>query len=120
MIKYKRLLILSLLMIIPCGSVWAYDFDYKSISEDASEYLVIIDIEVEVSFGTQSTDMKNRTLGTIVSSDGLVIFDGNPINADDPFSVMSGMEVNIEPQKIEITLMDERVYQAEFIGIDQF
>ncbi|MCP4704493.1 MAG: PDZ domain-containing protein [candidate division Zixibacteria bacterium] len=120
MIKYKKLLILSLLMIIPCSSILAYDFDYKAISKDASEYLVIIDIEVEVSFGTQSTDMKNRTLGTIVSSEGLIIFDGNPINADDPFSVMSGMEVNIEPQKIEITLMDERVYQAEFIGIDQF
>lgn len=120
MIRFKNILILSLLMIVPYGSVLAYDFDYESISKDASEYMVIIDIEVEVSFGTQSTEMKNRTLGTIVSSDGLIIFDGNPITHDDPFSVMAGMRVNIEPKKIDITLMDESVYQAEFIGIDQF
>jgi len=116
----RKLLFLAFIMIVPAGSVLAYDFDYEKISADAYEYMVIIDIEVEVSFGTQSTEMKNRTLGTIVSPDGLVIFDGNPINQDDPFSVMSGMQVNIEPKKIEITLMDERIYQAEFIGIDQF
>lgn len=120
MIKFKKLLILSIIMIISSGSVRAYDFDYDSISKDAAEYMVIIDIEVEVSFGTQSTEMKNRTLGTIVSSDGLIIFDGNPISHDDPFSVMSGMQVNIEPKKIDITLMDERVFKAEFIGVDQF
>jgi len=118
--RFIRLFVLCLLLIVPYGSVLAYEFDYKSISKDASDYTVIIDIEVEVSFGTQSTEMKNRTLGTIVSPDGLIIFDGNPINADDPFSVMSGAQVNIEPKKIEITLMDEQVYQAEFIGIDQF
>lgn len=118
--KFFKFVISGLLIIVLNGSVLAYDFDYESISKDASDYTVIIDLEVEVSFGTQSTEMKNRTLGTIVSSDGLIIFDGNPINADDPFSVMSGMQVNIEPKKIEITLMDERIYQAEFIGIDQF
>ncbi len=120
MIRLINLLVLSVLMIVSSGPARAYDFDYKSIDKDASKYTVIIDIEVEVSFGTQSTEMKNRTLGTIVSSDGLIIFDGNPINTDDPFSVMSGMQVNIEPKKIEITLMDEQVFQAEFIGIDQF
>ncbi len=118
--RYANLLFLTLLIIVPTSATMAYDFDYDRISKEASKYMVVIDIEVEVSYGTQSTEMKNRTLGTIVSSDGLVIFDGSPINADDPFSVMSGMQVNIEPKKIDITLMDERIYQAEFIGIDQF
>ncbi len=118
--RYVNLLFLTLLIIVPTSATMAYDFDYDRISKEASKYMVVIDIEVEVSYGTQSTEMKNRTLGTIVSSDGLVIFDGSPINADDPFSVMSGMQVNIEPKKIDITLMDERIYQAEFIGIDQF
>lgn len=120
MIKFRKLMVISLLMIVPTGSILAYDFDYDLISKDATEYMTIIDIEVEVSFGTQSTEMKIRALGTIVSSDGLIIFDGDPITHDDPFSVMSGMQVNIEPKKIDVTLMDESVYEAEFIGIDQF
>ena len=118
--KLVKLSVVFILMIIPGQLAFAYDFDYDSISKAAAQYTVIVDIEVEVSFGTQSTEMKSRMLGTIVSPDGLIIFDGNPINADDPFSVMSGMQVNVEPKKIEITLMNDRVYQAEYIGIDQF
>jgi serine protease Do len=48
------------------------------------------------------------------------MFDGAPIDSDDPFSVMSGMQFNIEPKSIEVTLMDLTTYTAEFIGIDRF
>ncbi len=114
--RYFWLVFLSLFL---TGVVSAYDFDYKKISSKASQYTVVVEIEAEVSFGTQSTEMKNRGIGAIVSTDGLIIFDGAPIYSDDPFSIMAGMQLNIDPKKIEITLMDERTYQAEFLGIDQ-
>lgn len=118
--RISKLLVISICLLLPLKVVFAYDFNYDQISREASNYTVVVDMEIEISFGTQTTEMKNRMIGSIVSSDGLVVFDGTSIDNDDPFSVMSGMQLNIEPSKIEITLMDERKYSAEFIGIDQF
>ena len=115
----KKLIAIALILILT-GYASAQNFDYDKIYKKAQEYTVTVEIEVEISFGAQTTELKNRGIGIIVSPDGLVMFDGAPIDSDDPYSVISGMQFSVEPKSIEITLMDMTSYTAEFIGIDRF
>jgi len=98
----------------------AQQFDFDKLYNQAISYTVSVNITIEVSFGTQTTEAKSRGIGTIVSKDGLVLFDGTPIDSDDPFSIMSGMQVNAEPKSIEVKMMDGTTYTAEYIGIDRY
>ncbi|UCD95110.1 MAG: PDZ domain-containing protein [Candidatus Zixiibacteriota bacterium] len=98
----------------------AQSFDFNKLYNSASEYTVAVNLIIEVSFGTQTTEGKSRGIGTIVSRDGLVMFDGTAIDSDDPFSLMAGMQVSAEPKSIEISMMDGTKYTAEFIGVDRF
>ncbi len=111
--------ILTALMII-AGTVPAQDSNVDAITQKALAYTVAVDLELEVSFGIQTTEAKSRGIGTVVSPDGLVVFDGAEIDSDDPFSQLSGMQINAEPKSIEITFTDGSKYPAEFIGIDRF
>jgi len=99
---------------------WALRFDFGQINKKSSDYTVIVVAKIEVSFGTQSTEVESRNIGTIASEDGLVIFDGSGIDSDNPFSMMAGMTISTEPKSIEITMMDGKKYPAEFIGIDRY
>ncbi len=117
MLKYSSIVILVL--ILACG-VSARDYDYDKLLKGAEKYVVEVNIQTEVSFGTQTTDVESRGIGTIVTPDGMVIFDGRPIDSDDPFSTMTGMQISAEPTKIEIIFFDGKTFEAEFIGIDRF
>jgi serine protease Do len=116
---FKTLISLFIIGLIPI-SLSAQEFDYEKLYKKASSYTVSITLMIEVSFGTQTTEAKSRAVGTIVSPEGLVLFDGTPIDSDDPFSLMSGMQVNAEPKSIEIKMLDGTTYPAEFIGIDRY
>lgn len=115
----KHVLILILIFAL-AGSVSAKDFDYDGILKDAKKYVVAVTIQTEVSFGTQNTEMETRSIGTVVTEDGMVVFDGRPIDSDDPFSTMTGMQVSATPTKIEVKFFDGATYDAEFIGVDRF
>jgi hypothetical protein len=108
------------LFLTALGISWADEFKYDKIYENALGYTVVVTIETEVSFGTQATEMENRSIGTIVDSHGLVIFDGRPIDSDNPFSSMTGILVNTEPKKIKVETTDGQTYEAEYIGIDRY
>ena len=97
--------ILTALMTI-AGTVPAQDFNVDAITQKALAYTVAVELELEVSFGIQTTEAKSRGIGTVVSPDGLVVFDGAEIDSDDPFSQLSGMQINAEPKSIEITFTD--------------
>jgi hypothetical protein len=115
----KKIFAISLLFLI-AGSISAQDFDFEKISKKAQAYTVAVDIKSEISFGTQNTESQDRLIGTIVSSNGLVMFDGTPIDNENPFSLMAGIQVSIVPKNIEITTMDGAKYTAEFIDVDRF
>ncbi|RKX30416.1 MAG: hypothetical protein DRP46_05470 [Candidatus Zixiibacteriota bacterium] len=115
-----RLIVVLMTFLLSVGSLSAQNFDFDKIYSRASEYTVAVNLVIEVSFGTQTTDAKNRGIGSIVSADGLVMFDGTPIDSEDPFSIMSGMQISAEPKSIEVVMMDGTKYTAEFIGIDRF
>lgn len=106
--------------LILAGQAFALHFDFSQIEKKARDYTVVVNVKVEVSFGTQTTEVQNRNIGVIASEDGLILFDGAGIDSDNPFSMMSGMTVSAEPKSIEITLMDGKKYPAQFIGIDRY
>ncbi len=116
----KSLKILILLLALTWPVFGAEAFDYEKIYKEATRYTVIVTIETEVSFGTQTTDIKSRGIGTVVSPEGLVIFDGRPIDSEDPFSTMAGMQINAEPKRIEIKFFEGKILTAEFLGIDRY
>ena len=109
-----------ILFLILAGSVSAQTFEFDKINNKAKEYTVSVNLEIEVSFGIQTTEAKSRGIGTIVTEDGLVVFDGSVIDNDDPFSQMSGMQINSEPKSLEIVMTDGTTYQAEYIGTDRY
>ncbi len=115
-----RLILTTCLLLFTFTGAMAQNFEYQKIYDKALSYTVAVNLVIEVSFGTQTTEAKNRVVGTIVDPDGLVLFDGTSVDSDDPFSVMSGMEVDAEPKSIEIVMMDGTRYPAEYIGIDRF
>ena len=115
----KYILTLILALTLTC-SLSARDYDYDRILKSAEKYVVEVTIQTEISFGTQTTEVESRGIGTIVTPDGMIVFDGRPIDSDDPFSTMTGMQVSAEPTKIKIKFFDGRTYEAEFIGVDRF
>jgi len=116
----KTLITTITLVLLIAGSLSAQNFDFDKIYNASEKYTVSVDLVIEVSFGTQTTEAKSRGIGSIVSEDGLVMFDGTSINSDDPFSTMAGMQISAEPNSIEITMMDGTKYSADFIGVDRF
>ncbi len=101
-------------------SVHAQNFDFSKIETQVNAYTVIIEIQIEVSFGTNSSDQEERYLGTVVSEDGLIIFDGTDLASDNLFSSYSGVTVKTTPTKIGVTTLDGLLYEAEYLGFDRF
>ena len=96
------------------------DFDFGKLESRAKAYTVMIDMQIEVSFGINTTDQEERYLGTIVTEDGLVIFDGTDIASDNMFSSFSGLTVKTTPTKINVTTLDDISYDGDFLGFDRF
>jgi hypothetical protein len=109
-----------LAILLTAGLVYGQQMNYEKISKEATAYTVILNIKIEISLGTQTTEAQSRSIGTIVSPEGLVLFDGIPLDSDNPFSMMAGMQINTKPKGIEITMMDGTKYPAEFVGVDKF
>jgi len=116
----QKILIAVMVGLFSIGSVFAQDINFNKIYKEALEYTVSVNLVVEVSFGTQTSDAKSRSIGTIVSPDGLIIFDGAPLNNEDPFSLMPGVQISTEPKSAEVVMMDGTKFPAEYIGLDRF
>ncbi|MCX6826967.1 MAG: hypothetical protein NTV06_06860, partial [candidate division Zixibacteria bacterium] len=101
--KVIRFLLVLFFIAFP---IMGQNFNFTKINKGASEYTVTVNIKIEVSLGMQTTEAQNRSIGTIVSPDGLVMFDGFPIDNDNPYSMIAGMQINTEPKSIEITMSD--------------
>lgn len=100
-------------------SVSAQQFDFGQLEKQVSRYTVIIDMTIEVSLGMNSAEHEDKFLGTIVSEDGLVIFNGSAFGPDNTVT-MRGFSIKTEPIKIEVTTLDGDKYEASFVGVDRF
>ena len=115
-----KTIIATILLILTAGLAAAQDFNFSHIYDRAVNYTVSVNLVIEISFGVQTTEVKSRSIGSIVGADGLIMFDGSTIDSDDPFSVMAGMGVSAEPKSIEIITMDGTRYPAEYLGVDRY
>ena len=102
------------------GSVRAQKFDFEKLQDKLKDYTVILDLKIEISFGMQTNEQEQRTLGTIVTEEGLVLFDGSFLATDNPLSAISGMTFKTTPTKIEITTLDGVKYEGEYVGVDDY
>ena len=98
----------------------AQSFDFTRLEAAAKNYTVILDIKIDVSFGMQSTEQEQRSLGTIVSEDGMILFDGSMLASEQMLSSMAGMNIKTTPSRIEVLTLDGKKYKAEYVGVDRF
>ena len=110
--------VLTLLM-TPSATVRGQSFDFVRLQTVVHEYTVVLKIKVEISFGMQTHEQEVRLLGTVVTPDGLVLFDGTTVSSEQHGS-MSGMSFRVTPVNIEVTTMKGKKYKAELVGIDRF
>jgi len=106
-------------MIGQAGKAQAQSFDFARLQSMVRDYTVVLKIKVEISFGMQTNEQEVRLLGTIVSADGLVLFDGTAVSSEQ-HSSMSGMSFRITPVSIEVTTLSGKKYKAELVGVDRF
>jgi serine protease Do len=113
-------MVVLLLSATPGTTVQAQQFDFERLQKRVADYSVIIQMKIEISFGVHASEQQARYLGTIVSEDGLVMFNGADLAADDAFSSLSGFRVSTDPVNIEVSTLDGKKYTGEFIGVDRF
>jgi serine protease Do len=102
------------------SQVNAQSFDFERLSQAIKPYTVVMKIKVEMSFGMQTNEQEQRLLGTMVSDDGVVLFDGTLLATEHQFSSMAGISIKTTPTSLEVTTMDGKKYKAEYIGVDRF
>ena len=108
-----------LITTVPVSSA-AQNFDFARLESSVNRYTVVLQMQIEFSFGMQTNEHEQHLLGTIVSEDGLVIFDGSILNEESPFEPMPSFSVKTTPVRITAVTMDEKEYEAEFVGVDRF
>ena len=101
-------------------SGWGQEFDFEHLHKKIQPFTVIIDMELEISFGVHSTEQQERYLGTIVTEDGLVMFNGSDLSGAGFMSAMPGISVTTEPTSIEVSTLDGASYDGEYLGVDRF
>jgi len=109
-----------LLALSPTAEARAQNFDFARLEAAARRFSVILRMQIEFSFGMQTNEHEQQMLAVVVSADGLAVFDGGFLNDGNPFEPMSAMEMRATPTRIEAVTLDEKKYDAEFLGVDRF
>ena len=63
----------------------AQNFDFDKLHKKIEKYTVILDMKIELSFGMQTNEQEQRVMGTVVTADGLIIFDGSFLETQNPY-----------------------------------
>lgn len=119
----KLTIFLLALLVIPLlsvPSIYGINFDFNKLSDKIMPYTATIEMKIEFSFGVHTNEQEERLLGTIVSEDGLVMFNGTTLGSEGAISSFTGFNVKATPTNIELTTMDGKTYDAEYIGVDRF
>ncbi|NOY88804.1 MAG: PDZ domain-containing protein [FCB group bacterium] len=119
LISYVTFVIVLLIILSPQYAT-AQSFDYDRLYNIIKDYTVIVDVKMEVSFGVHTNEQADRYLGTIVTDDGLVIFNGFTFNGVRALSSFSGFSIKTTPTEIKITTLDGKKYDGEYIGVDRY
>jgi serine protease Do len=90
----------------------------RDIYQRFNRALVSVEFKTEMTILGQSEDLEERVLGISLGKDGLVLFDGSMLRMA-PGLMASGHRVE-KPKVIMIHTFDDREYDAEYIGLDNF
>ena len=104
----------------PAGAVTT-DFDFDKLRKQVEQYSLVMEMKVELAFGMQTTEQEVRLLSTVVTEDGMVIFDGTTLDLSDPFGSFSSFNIKTTPTRIEFKTLDgSKTWQGEYIGNDRY
>ncbi|KAA3637604.1 MAG: PDZ domain-containing protein [Calditrichaeota bacterium] len=118
--KTVRFAFTFIFIILMSVSVQAQSFDFERLEKEFVRYSVIIDMNIEYSFGIHNNEQSERYLGTVVSEDGLVMFNGTSLSSENSIAAMTGVNVKSSAKSITVTFFDGKEYTADFIGADRF
>lgn len=118
--RFIRYGVLALAIVFASAATQAQDFDFDKLNDRVRDVSVIIDIKFEVSFGIHSTEQQDRYLGTVVSEDGLVIFNGSALESESSVATLSGFTMKTTPTRIEVSTLDGTTYTGEYLGVDRY
>lgn len=102
------------------GNISAQEFNFDAIEKQVNSTSCIIDMKIEYSFGIHTNEQEDKYLGTVVSEDGLVVFNGTMLSSEAMLQSFTGFNVKTTPLEIEITFLNGDKYSAEYIGVDRF
>jgi len=111
--------VVVLLSVLSRGVV-AQSFEFDQLYNQICDYTVAVKIQVELSFGTQTSEHEERLMGTIVSPEGLIVFDGSFLIEESPFVPSAGFSFRTTPGRIEVITLAGDKYDAEFVGVDRY
>jgi serine protease Do len=106
--------------IISLSPVSAQNFDFTKLEQNTKDFFVIIDMKIQFSFGINTSEEQARYLGTIVTEDGLVLFNGGVFGGSGPLSPFAELMVKTTPINIEVTTLGGEKYNGEYVGVDRF
>jgi serine protease Do len=108
------------LIIIPFSNLSAQSFDFAILDKQANSFSVIVEMTIEFSFGGHNNEQEERFLGTVVTEDGMVIFNGSILSSENSIMQMTGYNVKTTPSNLSITTMSGKKYKCEYIGVDRY
>ncbi|MDH4035036.1 MAG: PDZ domain-containing protein, partial [candidate division Zixibacteria bacterium] len=119
--KYAATLLVALI-----GLGWmaptaqSQEFDFERLQKRVRTYTVVIDMDLDLAFGIHSSEQKERYIATIVTEDGLIIFNGSDLAGGGVIGGMPGVNVSVTPRRIEVSTLDGATYDAEYLGVDRY
>lgn len=119
-VNILTLFIAFTLLLIPFDNSAAQTFDFQKLKNQANRFSVVIEMTIKFSFGGQTNEQEERFLGTIVTEDGMVIFNGSILGSENSFIQMTGYNVKTTPGNLSVTTMSGKKYKAEYIGVDRY
>jgi serine protease Do len=111
---------LLVLLVGMAASSQAQQFNFDRLNKRVREYTVIVDMQLEVSFGIHSSEQQERYLGTVVTDDGLVMFNGSDLSGVGFMPGMPGISIIASPTSVEVQTLDGDTYEGEYLGVDRF
>ena len=107
------------ILFLSAGAIRAQQFDFEQLHQEVKGCLVIIDMDIEISFGVHTTEQQQRYLGTVVSEDGLIMFNGIDLASEGGLT-FSNFGVKTDPTRIEVITLEGETFEGEFLGVDRF
>jgi len=111
-------LLVTLTWMVPSGL--AQQFDFVRLQKKVAEHTVVVDMELEISFGIHSSEQRERYLGAVVTADGLVMFNGGDLSGAGLMAEMPGISITATPTSAEVSTLDGDSYDGEYLGVDRF